>query len=87
MTIRGIYRIEKALKCELRSCDVDAMDEIAKDLECAAKQYNIEILHSQVKTLRGSNQYRLAPFKEKKQDSIRDKESIKERRGKHLRMF
>jgi hypothetical protein len=42
---RNAKKVEKALKYELRRCEVEAMDKIAKDLEDAARQHNSKILH------------------------------------------
>ena len=41
---RNVRKVEKALKCELRWCEVEAMDEIAEDVEDAARRHNSKIL-------------------------------------------
>jgi hypothetical protein len=41
---RNVRKVEKALKYELRWCEVDAMDEIAEDVEDAARRHNSKIL-------------------------------------------
>ena len=52
---RNVKKVEKALKCELRRCEVEAMDKIAKDLEDAARRHNSKILYWHVNKLRGSS--------------------------------
>jgi len=37
--------VEKALKCKLRRCEVEAMDKIAEDLEDAARRHNSKIFY------------------------------------------
>ena len=68
-----IEKVEKALKYELRRCEVETMDKIAEDLDDAARQHNSKTLSWQVNKLRGSSQSGLAPLK----DGIKLKENIK----------
>ncbi|XP_065560783.1 uncharacterized protein LOC136027418 [Artemia franciscana] len=42
---RNVKNVERALKYELRRCEVEAMDKIAKDLEDAAELHNSKILY------------------------------------------
>ena len=42
---RKVKKVEKALKYELRRCEVEAMDKIAEDLEDAAGRHNSKILY------------------------------------------
>jgi HPt (histidine-containing phosphotransfer) domain-containing protein len=42
---RNVKKVDKALKYELKRCEVEAMDEIAEDLEDAARQHNSNILY------------------------------------------
>ena len=44
----------KGLKYELRRCEVEAMDKIAKDLEDAARRHNSKIFYWLVSELRGA---------------------------------
>ena len=46
---RNVKKVDKALKYELRRCEVEAMDKIAEDLEDAARLHNCKILHWHVK--------------------------------------
>ena len=41
---RNVRKVEKAIKYELRGCEVEAMDEIAEDVEEAARRHNSNIL-------------------------------------------
>ena len=41
---RNVPKAEKALKYELRRCEVEAIDKIAEDLEDAARRHNSKIL-------------------------------------------
>ena len=41
---RNGKKVQKALKYELRRCEVQAMDKIAGDLEGAARRLNIKIM-------------------------------------------
>ena len=68
-----IEKVEKALKYELRRCEVETMDKIAEDLEDAARQHNSKTLSWQFNKLRGSSQFGLVPLK----DGIKFKENIK----------
>ena len=58
----NIKKVEKALKYELRRCEVEIMDKIAEDLEDAARQHNSKILSWLVNKLRGSSQSGLCKF-------------------------
>ena len=42
---RNVKKVEKALKYELRRCEVEAMDKIAEDLEDTARRHNSKILY------------------------------------------
>ena len=54
--------MEKPLKYELRMCEVEAKDEIAEDLEDAARQHNSKIFYWHVNTLRESSQSGIVPI-------------------------
>jgi len=41
---RNVKEVEKAIKYELRMCEVEVMDKIAEDIEDAARWHNSEIL-------------------------------------------
>ena len=56
---RNVKKVEKALKCVLRRCEVEAMDKSAEDLEDAATRHNSKISYWHVNKLRGINQSRL----------------------------
>ena len=58
---RNVKKVEKALKYELRRCEVEAMDKIAEDLEDVARRHNSKILYWHVDKLRGSSKARLVP--------------------------
>ena len=60
---KNVKKVEKALKYELRRCEVDAMHKVSKDLEDAAIQNNSKILYWHVKKLRGSSQSDLSQLK------------------------
>jgi hypothetical protein len=79
-------KVEKALKHELRRCEVEAMDKIAQDLEDAALQLNNETLHWDVNKLRANSQSGLVPVKNRNGATIGDKERVKERCLNILRM-
>jgi hypothetical protein len=51
---RNVKKVEKALKYELRRCEVQVMDKIAEDLEYAGRRHNSKILYWHVNKLRGS---------------------------------
>ena len=53
---RNVKKVEKALKYELRRCEVEAMDKIAEDLGGAPRRYNSKILYWHVNKLKGSSQ-------------------------------
>ena len=48
---KNIKKVEKALKYELRRCEVKAMDKIAEDLEDAARRHNSKILYWHVNSI------------------------------------
>ena len=79
-----IEKVEKALKYELRRCEVETMDKIAEDLEDAARQHNSKILYWHVNQLKGSRQSRLVPVKDRNGAKISEKEKIKERWVEHF---
>jgi len=81
---RNVKKVEKALKYELRRCEVDAMDKIAKDLEDAARRHNNKVLHWHVNKLRGSSPSGLVPVKDRNEVTIRDKGRVDERRREHF---
>ena len=60
---RNVKKVKKALKYELRRCEVEALHKIAKDLEDAARQHNSKILYWRVNKLRESSQSGLVPIK------------------------
>ena len=53
---KNVKKVGKPLKYELRRCEVEAMDEIAGDLEDAARRHNSKILYWHVNKLRGNCQ-------------------------------
>ena len=59
---RNVKKVEKALKCELRRCEMETMDKIAEDLEDTARRYNSKICTG-INKLRGSDQSGLVPLK------------------------
>ena len=81
---RNVKKVEKALKYELRRCEVGAMEKIAEDLEDAARQNNSKILYWYVNKLKGSSQSRLVPAKDRNGATISDKEKVKERWVEHF---
>ena len=81
---RNVKKVEKALKYELRRCEVEAMDKIAEDLEDAARRHNSKILYWHVNKLKGSSQYGLLPVKDRNGATISDKEKVKERWVEHF---
>ena len=52
---RNVKKVEKALKYELRRCEVEAMDKIAEDLEDTARWHNSKILYWHVNKLRSQS--------------------------------
>ena len=84
---RNVNKVEKALKYELRWCEVEAMDKIAEDLEGAARRHNSNILYGYVNKLRGSSQSRLVPVKDRNGAIISDKERVKERWAEHFKKY
>jgi len=59
---RNVKKVEKILKWELRSCEVEAMEKIAKDLGDVVKRRNSKILYCHVNRLRENSQSRLVPL-------------------------
>ena len=57
---RNVKKVEKALKYELRRCEVEAMDKITEDKD-VARRYNSKILYWHVNKLKGDSQSRLVP--------------------------
>ena len=80
----NVKKVEKALKYELRRCEVEAMDKIAKDLEDRARRYNSKIVYLHVNKSRGSSRSGLVPVKDRNRDTISDKERVKERWVEHF---
>ena len=62
---------------------MEAMDEIAEDLEDATRRHNSKILCWHVKKMRGNSNSGFVPFKDRKWASISYEESVKERGAKH----
>ena len=58
---------------------MEAMDKIAEYLEHAARRHNSKILYWQVNKLRGSSQSGLVPVKDRNEDTVSDKERVKEK--------
>ena len=83
---RNLKKVEKASKYETRSCDVEAMDKIAEDLEYSARRHNSKIWYWHVHKLVGSSQSRQVLLKDKNGVTVSDKERVKERWSEHLRM-
>ena len=81
---RNVKKVEKALKYELRRCEVEAMDKIAEDLEDADRRHNSKILYWYVNKLKGSSQSGLVPVKDRNGATISDKEKVKERWVEHF---
>ena len=61
---RNVKKVEKALKYELRRCEVEAVDKIAEDLENAVRRYSSKILYWHVNKLKESSQSGLVPVKD-----------------------
>ena len=76
---RNIKKVQKALKYELRRCEMEAMDKITEDLEDAARRHNSKILYWHVNKLKGSSQSGLVQVKDRNGATISDKEKVKER--------
>ena len=81
---RDVKKVDKALKYELRRCEVEAMDKIAEDLEDAARRHNSKILYWHINKLRGSSQFGLVPVKDVNEAIISNKETVKERWVEHF---
>ena len=81
---RNVKKVEKALKYELRRCEMEAMDKIAEDLEDAARRHNSKILYWHVNKLKGSSRSGLVPVKDRNWATISDKEKVKERWVEHF---
>ena len=60
------------------------MDKTAKDREDIAKRHNSKILYWNVNKLRGSNQSRPVPVKDRNEATISDEERGKERWAEHF---
>ena len=75
----NVKKVQKALKYELRRCEVEAVDKIAEDLEDASRRHNSKILYWHVNKLKGSSQSGLVPVKDRNVATISDKEKVKER--------
>ena len=84
MKKRKVKKVKKALKYELRRCEVEAMDEIAEDLEDAARRHNSKILYWHVNKLKDSIQSILVPVKDRNGTTISDKKKVKERWVEHF---
>ena len=54
------------------------MDEIAEDMEDAARRHNSKILYWHVNKLRGSSRSRPVPVKDRNEATISNKERVKE---------
>ena len=76
--------MEKALKYELRRCEVEAMDKFAEDLEDAARRHNSKILYWHVNKLKGSFQPGLVPVKDRNGATFSVKAKVKERWVRHF---
>ena len=81
---RNVKKVEKALKYELRICEVEATDKIAENLEDAARWHNSKILYWHVNKLRESSQSELVPVKDNNKVTSCDKERVKERWAEHF---
>ena len=81
---RNVKKAEKALKYELRRCEMEAMDKIAEDLEDAARRHNSKILYWHVNKLKGSSRSGLVPVKDRNGATISDKEKVKARWVEHF---
>ena len=81
---RNVKKVEEALKNELRTCKVEAMDKIAEDPEDAARRHNSKMLYWHVNKLIGSSQYGLVQVKDRNGAIISDKERVKERWANHF---
>ena len=76
---KNIKKVEKALKYELRRREVEAMNDIAEDLEDAARRHNSKILYYHINKLRECSQFGLIPLKDTNGAIISDKERVKKR--------
>ena len=75
--------MEKALKHEIRRCEVEAMDKIAEHLEDSARRHSSKILYWHNK-LRGSSHSGLVPVKDTKGATISDKERVEEKQTEYF---
>ena len=73
---RNVKKVEKALKYELRRCEVAAMDKIAEDLEDVAIRHISKILYWNVNKLRGRSPSEPVLVKDKNGATISDKERV-----------
>ena len=71
--------MQKALKYELRRCEVETMVKMAEDLEDAGRRHNSKILYWHVNKIRGSSQSEPVPVKDRGGATIIDKERVKEK--------
>ena len=60
---RNVKKVEKALKYELRRCEVEAVDKITEDLADVARPHNSKILYWHVNKLRRSSQSGMSQLK------------------------
>ena len=81
---RNVKKVDKALKHELRRCEVEVMDKITKDLEDAARRHDSKTLNWHVNKLRGNSQSGLVPVKDRNGATISDKARVKERWEEHF---
>ena len=61
--VRNVKKMQKALKYELRRCEVETMVKMAEDLEDAGRRHNSKILYWHVNKLRGTSQSDLSQLK------------------------
>ena len=76
--------MEKALKYELRRCEVEAMNKISEDLKDVARRHNSKIIYVHVNKLKGSSQSGLVPVNDKNGPTVSDKGKVKERWAEHF---
>ena len=80
----NVRKVEKALKYELRRCEVEAMDKISEDLEDAARRHNSKMLYWHVNKLRRSSHPGLVRVNDKNGATISDKERVKKRLAEYF---
>ena len=71
---RIVKKVDKALKYDIRTCEVEAMDKIVEEMEDADKRHNGKISYWHVSKLRSSSQSRLVPVKDRNGATTTDKE-------------